>query len=108
MNTADITCDKIVSNNQFHIQWYNRVYLCVEKSHSYGDKIVGFDCKKFNSFETADKYFQNKYIQKDIGRHTMIPICRWIPQIFDKYILNKKLLKIYWLGKHTLYRYKSS
>ena len=36
------------------------------------------------------------------NRSTMIPICKWIPPIFDKYILNKKLLKLYWSGKHDI------
>ena len=35
-------------------------------------------------------------------RHTMIPICKWVPVIFDKYILNWKLKNMYWLGYHTV------
>jgi hypothetical protein len=32
----------------------------------------------------------------------MIPICKWVPIIFDKYILNWELKNMYWLGKHTV------
>jgi hypothetical protein len=38
-------------------------------------------------------------------RHTMIPICKWVPIIFDKYILNWELKNMYWLGNHTLHDY---
>ena len=29
----------------------------------------------------------------------MISMCRWVPEIFDIYILNWKLRKIYWGGQ---------
>lgn len=31
----------------------------------------------------------------------MIPMCKWVPEIFDKYILNWKLKNMYWLGKNS-------
>jgi hypothetical protein len=34
-------------------------------------------------------------------RHTMIPMCKWVPEIFDKYILNWKLRNMYWKGQHS-------
>jgi hypothetical protein len=35
----------------------------------------------------------------------MIPMCKWVPEIFDKYILHLwKLRNMYWLGKHTLWQ----
>jgi hypothetical protein len=32
----------------------------------------------------------------------MLPICRLVPVIFYRYILNWKLKNMYWLGKHTI------
>ena len=32
----------------------------------------------------------------------MVPICKWVPPIFDKYIIDWKLKNKYWLGNHTL------
>ena len=88
--------------------WYNRVYLCYEDIPHYQPNdslpIKGFKCYKYNSFENADIRWdkdRTKFNKMNI-RHTMIPICRWVPQIFDKYILNWKLRNMYWLGKHTI------
>ena len=94
----------IFNNNN----WYDRVYLCYEKIEDEKPNtyfsIVGFNCYKFNSFENANKNFnlRSKFKRKNI-RQTTIPICKWIPNIFDKYILNYKLKKIYWLGKISIY-----
>ena len=130
MNTADITCDKMTeqtrNNNNQHLDlnvelevlsevrnkcssnWYDRVYLCYEDvPHNQPNDslpIKGFKCYKYNSFENADAgwnkdrpEFNKMYI-----RVTMLPMCKWVPEIFDKYILNWKLRNMYWLGKHTL------
>ena len=35
-------------------------------------------------------------------RHTMIPVCKWVPTFLDKYILNWKLRNMYWKGQHTI------
>lgn len=127
MNTADITCVKMTENNKYSQNsitaielgvldeindeygnnWYNRVYLCYEDTNfkppnPYG-VIKGFDCYRYNSFKNADIGWDNKTeLHKLEVRHTMIPICRWVPEIFDKYILNWKLRNMYWLGKHTI------
>lgn len=52
--------------------------------------IKGFDCYRYNSFKNADfAWDKNKTeLQKLDVRHTMIPICKWVPEIFDKYILH--------------------
>lgn len=85
--------------------WYNRVYLCLEINDSlytntFGP-IKGFNCYKFYSIESANFAWYNKKEYNKINiRHTIIPICKWIPSILDKYVLDWKLKKIYWLGNH--------
>lgn len=119
MNTADITCDKMTEHNITAIElqvldevrdkcgknWYDRVYLCYEdtnfrRSNTYAP-IKGFDCYRYNSFENADYAWNNNRteLHKLEVRHTMIPICRWVPEIFDRYILNWKLRNMYWGGQ---------
>jgi hypothetical protein len=129
MNNADITCDKMTerskTSNSQHIDlntelevlaevrnkcssnWYDRVYLCYEDvPHNQPNNslpIKGFKCYKYNSFENADNGWDNVIsLQKNDIRHTILPICRWVPVIFDRYILNWKLKNMYWLGKHTI------
>ena len=129
MNNADITCDKMTertkTSNSQHIDlnteleilaevrnkcssnWYDRVYLCYEdvpnNQPNNSLPIKGFKCYKYNSFENADNGWDNVIsLQKNDIRHTMLPICRWVPVIFDRYILNWKLKNMYWLGKHTI------
>lgn len=88
-----------------NIEWYDRVYLCyedVETPNTYS-QIKGFICYKFNSFTQADKTFSLWCEKNNEKRHTMIPICKWVPNIFDKYILNYKLKNMYWLGKNKIY-----
>lgn len=125
MNTADIPCVKITENNKYSqnsitaielneindeygSKWYNRVYLCYEDiRHNEPNNslpIKGFNCYKYNSFKNADLGWNNHRLElnKMNIRVTMIPICKWVPQILDKYILNWKLINIYWLGKHKI------
>lgn len=129
MNTADITCVKITEDTNKCLSnketihdlvvlneikdknsnnWYDRVYLCYEDVNNKQQNdilpIKGFKCYRYNSFENADSGWNNykKEFHKINIRSTMIPICKWMPQIFDKYILNWKLRNMYWLGKHTL------
>jgi len=131
MNNADITCDKMTertkTSNSQHIDlnteleilaevrnkcssnWYDRVYLCYEdvpnNQPNNSLPIKGFKCYKYNSFENADNGWNKdlpEYNKMPI-RHTMLPICRWVPVIFDRYILDWKLKNMYWLGNHTIY-----
>ena len=88
-------------------KWYNRVYLCLEDTNlndinSFGI-IKGFNCYRYKSFEHANAAFNKdfKYTKTNL-RSTMVPICKWVPQIFDKYILDWKLKNIYWLGRHRI------
>ena len=89
-------------------EWYDRVYLCYEETDYRNPTtykpIIGFNCYKYTSFQNADAGWNKDrldYIKLGDLRHTMIPMCRWVPQIFDKYILNWKLRNMYWLGNHT-------
>ena len=88
--------------------WYNRVYLCYEDTNittlNTCGPIKGFNCYRYNSFENADNVWTEYEKKTEIidVRHTMIPICKWVPVIFDKYILNWKLKNMYWLGYHTV------
>jgi len=93
--------------NKCSSNWYDRVYLCYEDvPHNQPNNslpIKGFKCYKYNSFENADAGWDNVIsLQKNDIRHTMLPICRWVPVIFDRYILDWKLKNMYWLGKHTI------
>lgn len=63
----------------------------------------GFNCYKYKSFERADYVWNNiLYEHKDRKvRHTIIPVCKWIPKIFDQYLINRKLKKMYWLENNS-------
>ncbi len=91
-------------NNNNNNSWFNRVYLCYDDTCSPALAIKGFNCYRYNSFENADKAWHNdrKDLHKLNLRVTMIPICKWVPVILDKYILDWKLKKIYWLAKHKV------
>jgi hypothetical protein len=89
--------------------WFNRVYLCWEyaifRKPDSSLPIKGFKCYRFNNFENANNgrnYLLENDQESPNVRHTMIPICKWVPQVFDKYILNWKLQNIYWKGHHML------
>lgn len=124
MNTSDMDCVKMTEQNnkssdpkyiaielEFRRKnWYDRVYLCYEDtnfrpSNTY-DAIKGFDCYRYNSFYNADYAWINcrQELHKLKVRHTMIPICRWVPEIFDRYILNWKLRNMYWGGQISMGR----
>lgn len=91
-------------------RWYDRVYLCWEdtdfKISSTHLPIKGFNCYRYNSFSSADYAWQKSNQKKELNktRHTMIAMCKWMPEIFDKYLLNFKLRNIYWLGKNSFGR----
>lgn len=105
MNTSDITYLKMYYDNNSkknNSEWYDRVYLCYENTNSNPySPIKGFDCYRYDSFENADS---NCRFNKLTVRHTMIPMCKWVPEIFDKYILGWKLRKLYWGGQISIGR----
>ena len=87
--------------------WYNRVYLCWEDTNyarpSTHTPIKGFNCYKYGSFQEADNVWHNNLHEyKDMNvRCQIIPVCKWIPSIFDEYIIKRSLRKIYWLEHHS-------
>ena len=83
----------------FEKEFYDRVYLCSQQ-------IGKVDCKRFNSFEDAELYhrtdmtvgYKNKKTNESqllfpVCEHvsTVIPMCKYTPEIFDKLILKFKL-----------------
>ena len=72
--------------------WYNRVYLCLSN-----DVTKGFQCYRYGTMHAADRSHLTAKTS------TMIPVCKWVPPIFDKYILNWKLKKLYWSGNIRIY-----
>ena len=85
--------------------WYNNVYLCIEKS---GNKqnINGFKCYTFINFSQADKFYKTYFTSENNNRHTMIPVCKWIPFAFHKYYLNYALKKLYGKNDITIFKNK--
>jgi hypothetical protein len=83
--------------------WYDRVYLCLENRDP-SQFICKFDCYSFKSYEKADEYSKSiGYIYQDNKiRHTMVPMCKWIPNRFHSYFLNKTLRNMYWKGVNIL------
>ncbi len=104
MNNQTATHLLVDNNSNNNNSWFNRVYLCYENTSSPSLAIKGFKCYRYNSFENADKAWNNdrKDLHKLKLRVTMFPLCQWTPVILDKYILNWKLKNLYWLGKHTV------
>ena len=87
-------------------EWYGRVYLCYENTNSpYCYTVInGFNCYCYKSFEDANNgHSKSPNVQV---RHTMIPICKWIPNFFDRYILNWKLKNLYWGGNIRMFTRK--
>ena len=88
--------------------YFNRVYLCVEKKspppHS-SQVIEGFQCYRCSNLKEATKEKTKKTILTT--RSTLIPICKWVPLFMDPYLVDYKLKKHFWLGKHTFYQRKT-
>jgi hypothetical protein len=79
-----------IPRNKEPEQYYGNVYLCYEETPT---AIIG----KYKSIQEAKEGISEFHHLKT--RHTIIPICKWVPEIFHTYILNWKLKKMYWLGK---------
>jgi hypothetical protein len=86
---------------------FSTVFLCVKEKNKYV-----FTCKEFQSFLEADHYFKNKYTVVNnnliaVGYNptanptvvnnnpAVIPICKFMPQIIRRQILQFKLASIY-------------
>lgn len=83
------------NKNPKNNKWYNRVYLCYENINNKENNniytIYGVNCYKYSSLENA--HFDSQVIMRnnlDV-RYTIIPICKWIPTIFDSLFLHYKL-----------------
>jgi len=98
MNNETTSAQNPKPNNNKN--WFNVVYLCVEKS---GDNIFnGFKCYPFPNIPQADAYL-NKYLTNTkMKKYTIIPMCRYIPVIFHRVYLNYSLKKIYWNNDITI------
>lgn len=83
-------------------EWYDNVYLCIEKNGN-NDYINSVKCYAFKDFDVADAFYK-KNCSKIKNRHTIIPVCKWIPFIFQKYYLNYTLQKLYWKNDITIFR----
>jgi hypothetical protein len=83
-------------------EWYDNVYLCVEKNGS-NEHINGFKCYTFKDFLAADTFYKKNYTNIK-NRQTIIPVCKWIPFIFHKCYLNYSLKKLYWKNDITIFR----
>lgn len=88
--------------------YFNRVYLCIEKQNNNNLKpIEGFYCYRHINLEDAEEHQKKHYNSKNNTRICLIPICKWVPYFFDRFLLNYKLKKHFWLGKHSLYYRKT-
>ena len=59
-------------------RYYGKVYLCYEENPTTYGPIIGFNCYKYKSYEEANKASREMQLL-DI-RHTIIPICKWVPE----------------------------
>jgi len=91
-------------HNKINDKHYDTVYLCIEKTTDNKQIINGFNCYSFKNVTQADNYAKKLVLSND-RRITLIPICKWIPTFFHKYILNKKLSEFYWKPNISLYRH---
>lgn len=86
---------------------FSTVFLCVKEKNKYV-----FTCKEFQSFIEADHYFKNKYTVINnnltaVGYNlnanpaaisynpAVIPICKFMPQIIKRQVLQFKLSNIF-------------
>ena len=83
--------------------WVGLVYLCVEKKNTSAQITNGFNCYAFIDYNKAYAYCKKNMNNKE-NKHTMIPVCKWIPLLFHKQYLNYKLKKFYWNNNITIFR----
>lgn len=79
------------TNKPPDIEWFNRIYACIQRKEN--EKKEGFDCYKFKTPEEAVTFISIERLGKN-NMDVLIPMCKWTPQFFDGYLLEKKL-KIY-------------
>ena len=103
--TESYLINDFLKKNVENRNWYDRVYLCIEKDSNNHQVNNGFLCYTFKDFKDAIIY--QKFVKLENKRNTIIPMCKWIPNIFHTNILNKKLMKLFWCPKITLLRPRS-
>ena len=91
------------TENQDKKPWYKNVYLCIEKN-SNNQNINGFKCYTFTNFNQADNFYKMRFTDENNNRHTIIPVCKWIPVTFHKYYLNYALKNLYWKNNITIFK----
>lgn len=80
------------------------VYLCLQKEGR-PNSLNGFNCYKFNNIDSAKKYLKNIKPSKIEKMHTIIQVCKWIPNICHTYILNYKLHNFFWKNDITIIKH---
>jgi hypothetical protein len=74
------------------------VYLCVSVKENKNNKFLNkFTCKKFDTYEEADKYYKERYDVVNVS--TMLTMCKFTPTCLKEQILNYKLSKIFTQSK---------
>ena len=68
----------------------DKIYLCYQYKND-----NNINCTLFKSFIEADHYYDTNIHNTNIHNSTMINICKYSPIIFDKYILDFKIKKIF-------------
>jgi hypothetical protein len=74
---------------------FTNVYLCVANND------MSVRCQEFKSFEEADKYYTS--MERTYDFSTMIPLCKFMPNIMTKYFLRRELLKLQLYNKKINY-----
>jgi hypothetical protein len=73
------------------IDLLDRIYLC----YNNGPTSTNYVCKEFAYFLEADAYFRQQRKDKDNINSTIVGLCYLTPKVFDKYILDRKLKKLF-------------
>jgi hypothetical protein len=82
--------DNDSNDNNNDIPDHNCVYLCLIQYDQY------FICKKYDTFKKADNAYKNIYLNDNLfSMSTMIPVCRYIPTYFHRFVLHYKLSNIF-------------
>lgn len=79
-------------NNNSNNNYFDRVYLCICKQDEKELSKFNLAYKYFNNIEEANLYKQ-AYLNSNSSIPTLtklVPICKYTPNIADKYILNFK------------------
>ena len=89
---------------QSDTNFYNNMYLCTQNNYIGNVVIDGFTCKKFDDYNKALDYYNNNVSSADKVRfrHCFIPVFKYAPMEYDKYILKNKLRENYWKGNITI------